>query len=99
MSYEWEEINYMIQLMRTQDYIGERLREYCPNYDCRIYLDLYEKYKRLVDDYFLMRDDSTVLDDTLNEIEIDIFNVKRELDDMYFYNDAIKCYKREHQVV
>jgi len=87
----------MIQLMRCQASLGERLREDCPDNDCYVYLSLYETYQSLMRDYYSIESAGYVTEGTLYAIEKDILNVKKELDDMYFCNYEVLSYRYDNE--
>ena len=82
----------MTKLLAGQIKLGEKLKEKCPQNDCIIYKNIYERYEELVNDYEKFKDKLSAC--SVRAIEWAILKDKKELLDMYCDNYAIQQFKK-----
>lgn len=82
-----------IQMQVLVKKLGEQLRKECPDNDCRIFLNLYNKHEKIQED---LRG-CLLSEYSVHILETACFKISVELSNMTHTNYAVMQYRKEHR--
>lgn len=82
----------MIELPNAQIKLGKKLQEECPQNDCIVYRNIFERYEEMTNDLEIVKA-ALCSESTIRAVEVAILKDIRELTEMYFENYAVQLFK------